>query len=135
MNELEITAHHEAGHAVIARALGVWVDCVTIEPYAGRAGGLWHDKTSPENEILITMAGPFAEAQFTGGRLFCAGDDEAGINGAMPHLPEPREHYEARAKALVSENWGIIEVVAGELLHGRGRLYGVMLDTAIRCAR
>jgi len=119
--EREIVAHHEAGHAVIARALGVPVECVTIEPYVGHSGIVWHHKSGP--------------AQFTGHRLFCAGDDEAGIASAMPHLPEPREHYEARAKALVLENWDVIEVVADELLIGRGRLYGEMLDAAIRCAR
>jgi hypothetical protein len=83
----------------------------------------------------LNVAGPFAEAQFTGRQLFCAGDDEAGIVSAMPHLPEPREHYEAKAKALVLENWNVIEVVADELLIGPGRLYGEMLDVAIRCAR
>jgi len=133
--EREVVAHHEAGHAVIAFTLGVPVECVTIEPFAGRSGIVWHHKTGPENEILIAMAGPFAEAQFTGSRLFCAGDDEDGIALALPHMPEPREYYEAKAAALVKENWNDIEAIAFELLVGAGRIYGEQLDLAIRCAR
>lgn len=131
--EREIAAYHEAGHAVIARALDIEVACVAIIPFMGRIGHVWHEKASPKTEILITMAGPFAEARFTG-RLLCAGDDEANITSAMTQLPEPREHYEAKAKTLVAESWRAIEIVAEELLIGAGRLYGPMLDLAICCA-
>jgi hypothetical protein len=134
MTEREIVAHHEAGHAVIAFMLGVPVECVTIEPFEGRSGITWHHKTSPENEILITMAGPFAESKFTG-RLFWAGDDEARITLLQPNLPEPREHYEVKAAALVRENWDDIEAIAFELLFGVGRLYREQIDVAIRCSR
>ena len=134
--EREIVAYHEAGHAIIARKLGVPVACVTIEPFEGRSGIMWHGKADdPETEILIAMAGPFAEAQFTGQRLFCAGDDEAGIGLALSRLPEPRESYGAKAAALVRGNWDDIEAIAIELLVGAGRLYGEQLDEAIRCAR
>ncbi|MHC6156567.1 hypothetical protein ACVSQB_32925 [Bradyrhizobium elkanii] len=133
-SEREITAYHEAGHAVIAHALGVEVVCVTIIPFAGRNGITWHTLPKrPEAAILIAMAGPLAEARFTG-KLLCAGDDEENIASAIRHLSEPREHYETRAKTLVAEHWREIEIVAEELLIGAGKLYGPMLDAAIRCA-
>jgi hypothetical protein len=127
----EIIAHHEAGHAVVAFRLGVAVACVTIEPFAGREGIVWHKRADHETEILISLAGPFAEHQFTGTYL-CAGDDEANIQRELAHLPEPRENYEAKAAALVRENWEAIEALAFELLLGAGRIYGEHLHLVIR---
>lgn len=131
--EREITAHHEAGHAVIARALDVYVACVTIIPFAGRSGSTWHKPPKrPEGAILIAMAGPLAEARLTG-TLIYGGADEERIASAIRHLSGPREHYEAQASTLVAEHWREIEIVADELLDGAGKLYGPMLDEAIRC--
>ncbi|WP_342710083.1 hypothetical protein AAFG13_37890 [Bradyrhizobium sp. B124] len=108
--EREITTYHEAGHAVIARALDVEVACVVIISVMGCMGHVWRGPPVPR-QILITMAGPSAEARFTG-RMLCAADDEATITRAMTQLPAPREHYEAKAKMLVAESWRAIEIVA-----------------------
>ncbi len=41
-------AHHEAGHAVVARALGRPVGLVTIVPSPGRLGAMWPILPSPD---------------------------------------------------------------------------------------
>jgi len=135
MKEREITAHHEAGHVAIAYALNVPVDCVTIIPHEGRSGGIWHHKTNPEKEILITMAGPFAEAQFTSKTARFLGDDAAGVKDAMAILPGSIEYYEEATKHLVQKNWIEIEAIANELLISSGVLCGAQLNQIILCAR
>jgi hypothetical protein len=98
----------------------------------------------PEGEILIAMAGPFAEARFTG-NLFCAGagagagasdddDDDEKIANAIRLLSAPRDVFARMAKRMVAENWRAIEIVAEELL-SHGTLFEAMLDEAIDRAR
>lgn len=90
----------------------------------------------PEGEILIAMAGPFAEARFTG-NLFCAGagdDDDEKIANAIRLLSAPRDVFARMAKRMVAENWRAIEIVAEELLR-HGTLFEAMLDEAIDRAR
>lgn len=67
------TAFHEAGHAVVALALGRPVQRVTIEPKQMRLGRceLKKGRFKPsqdilETEILILLGGPAAEARHTG---------------------------------------------------------------------
>src|SRR5262245_53569141 len=69
----EVTAYHEAGHAVVALALGRPVDRVSILPDRVNLGlcefrkGVFRPSEDwVEREILIALAGPAAEAQFTG---------------------------------------------------------------------
>ena len=71
--DAERTAYHEAGHAVMALALGRPVDHVSIRPDAQRLGHC--DFRKPvfrpsedwlEREMLISLAGPAAEGLFAG---------------------------------------------------------------------
>ncbi len=69
----EATAYHEAGHAVVALALGRPVDRVTIVPdpkHAGlcefRKGSFRPSDDWLEREILIALGGVAAEARHTG---------------------------------------------------------------------
>ena len=69
MTERQRTALHEAGHAVVARALGRSLDSVTLdELVAGRGGATYFDprwRASLERisgELSITLAGRIAEA-------------------------------------------------------------------------
>src|SRR5882762_5398168 len=69
----EGTAYHEAGHAVVALALGRTVHRVTILPereHLGqcefRKGGLRPSEDWLEREILIALGGIAAEARHTG---------------------------------------------------------------------
>ena len=73
-------AHHEAGHAVLARRLGVPVLRVVIGPVMFRSGGRFHPDADSFGEtafggddlgpsprtIILTMGGPMAEYRFRG---------------------------------------------------------------------
>jgi hypothetical protein len=76
----EITAHHEAGHAVIDWEIGIKIKTATIKRAGHILGHVLHDKifrpgdlewnVSPrvkmraERAILATLAGPFAQKRF-----------------------------------------------------------------------
>src|SRR5947207_13643574 len=71
--DAELTAYHEAGHAVMALVLGRPVDHVSIRPDARRLGHCEFRKPvfRPtedwlEREMLISLAGPAAESLFDG---------------------------------------------------------------------
>jgi hypothetical protein len=69
----EVTAYHEAGHAVIALALGRVIHKVSVLPNQQRLGECRFGKGNAkptddwvEREILISLGGMAAEARFTG---------------------------------------------------------------------
>lgn len=70
----EITAWHEAGHAVVAVLLGGVVDTVTVEvpdaAAAGATGVFWRNASNTReqcvNDIHVALAGPIAEMIFVG---------------------------------------------------------------------
>jgi len=70
----EITAWHEAGHAVVAVMLGGVVDSVSIEvpdaEAAGFTGVFWRNASDTRsqciNDIHVALAGPIAEMIFVG---------------------------------------------------------------------
>jgi ATP-dependent Zn protease len=69
----ELTAYHEAGHAVVAMALDRPVHRVSILPNRDRAGqcefgkGVYRpSEDALEREILIALAGMAAEARHSG---------------------------------------------------------------------
>jgi|GEM_PF-2309642 len=49
---------------------------------------------------------------------------------ALPHLPKPRQYYEAKTEALVRKSWFAIEGVAEPLLVAR-YCYGEQVDMII----
>lgn len=65
----EATAHHEAGHAVIARALGYYVQAMSIEGSGQLHGEVQLDKPRmrdidrdfPHFAVAVALAGPLAE--------------------------------------------------------------------------
>src|SRR5262245_43621 len=81
VRELRATAHHEAGHAVMALELGIpvaSVDVIEVEDRVGvvmltkkpswfRADGLHvRSRVYAENRVMMLLAGPIAEARFVG---------------------------------------------------------------------
>jgi ATP-dependent Zn protease len=89
------TAYHEAGHAVMALALGRPVHRVTIEPDALRLGrcdltkgSFRPSKDALETETLILLAGLAAEAMQTG---------EYRLEGAATDLRRVRSFAKSRA--------------------------------------
>jgi hypothetical protein len=132
------TAYHEAGHAVVALALGRAIQRVTVVPGKTHAGveslGQCHiqkgrfrpSKDWLEDEILILFAGMAAEAQITG---------QYSTGGALQDLRAVRRFVESRASGerqvarlerrlldktehLLSDagNWQAVEAIVAELL-------------------
>jgi ATP-dependent Zn protease len=95
LESTSITAYHEAGHAVVALALGRPVEKVTIVPNSKRLGlckvtkGRFRPSADPlETEVMILLAGLVAEARYTG---------RFGWGGAQQDLRQVRAYAIQRA--------------------------------------
>jgi hypothetical protein len=148
-------AYHEAGHAVIARALGYEVRSVTIRyrqrRYAGRVQHL--AVLHPRDNALIIFAGPLAEAECLrrGVRIVAsariAGTDRISIRNAIHiFVGEPtgdgrllirrhmaraaRTKFRKQARILVRKHKAAIERVAQALMEQQ-TLSGKQLDRII----
>jgi len=132
------TAYHEAGHAVMAIALGRSIHKVTIAPGQSHIGvqhlGVCHikggrsksSKDRLEDDVMILLSGLVAEAVWTG---------RYAPEGAMQDLRQVRRHAQTRAEGerqverlerrLLQKTqhhlsdpamWRAIELIADELL-------------------
>jgi hypothetical protein len=127
------TAYHEAGHAVMALALGRPVDGVSILPAADRLGSCAFRKAvfRPsedwlEREILISLAGIAAEARHTGRYAWDgAARDHCYVHelalqraGGERQARRLERRLLAKAEHLLSQeaNWRAVERIAAELL-------------------
>ena len=147
----EVTAYHEAGHAVVALALGRTIHKVTVLPNRERLGECRFGKGDTrrtddwlEREILIALGGLAAEARFTG----AYGTDEAGQDlrfvrrlALERKSDRAAERYEQRMLAkveymLADEGaWRAVELIAAELVkHGTisGRAARHLFEAATR---
>lgn len=155
----EWTAHHEAGHAVVARVLNYPCGHATIvsdEESAGHAitqdpwdavahwdsAGRWRGEDSAlRARIMIYMAGAEAEVEFFGE---CAGGDDDDrrqiafmLDDLLPTGADPLAH-EARlrrfTRALVRRHRGKIEAVAQGLLRSKhlseGQIDALLIEGA-----
>ena len=129
---LEATAYHEAGHAVIAMGLGRSIQRVSILPKRESLGRCEFQtgRTRPsedwlEREILISLAGLAAEARFTGEYLWdgAARDLQSVKRLAIQRVGERQaERLQKRLLAKVEhllaqpETWRAVELIAAELL-------------------
>lgn len=133
MDELRITAIHEAGHAVIALRLGLVFDHVTAEPdYDDETDGALHWtelqsagdlEITPEVDALVLLAGPFAEAKLLRSSLdeVFAGEVARDDREGLATLGLTGEQFVAASRealALVEREWAAIERVAVELMNG-----------------
>ncbi|MCM2370917.1 ATP-dependent metallopeptidase FtsH/Yme1/Tma family protein [Aporhodopirellula aestuarii] len=133
------TAHHEAGHAVMAVSLGRTIHKVTIAPGkpqfgAARLGhcevkkGRFKGSHDPlEDDVLILMAGMVAEARFTG--QYChrgaARDLKDVANLLCTRAASPRQHETLQRRMLAKTEHILrdaahveaIECIAKELLN------------------
>ncbi|TIL93057.1 MAG: hypothetical protein E5Y73_14810 [Mesorhizobium sp.] len=134
--ELRATACHEAAHAIVAIRLGAAINEVTIRPSLARGGADGYCQvskmTAPYAFAVIAAAGEHASRQFVGfdeamrGGLVDRYDIETAISkyfyeqfGSAPtrrDMVDANIRVVARAKALVEDNWPLIERVATELL-------------------
>src|SRR2546422_12664 len=128
----EATAYHEAGHAVVALALGRPVQRVSILPDRVHLGkcefgkGLFRPSEDwLEREMLIALAGIAAEARHTGKYAWpgAARDRQYVRRLAVQRAGERQaERLErrllARAEHLLGRegHWRAVELIAAELL-------------------
>jgi len=149
-------AHHEAGHAVIARNFGLAVMRVSINPadgelFAGRPREGYtrleldaERHASVQRRLWIALAGPAAQEHFDPGDdriedLVCARADYeyarklyAELRGNPDCKPEDLVGDERRARALVTKHWSAIEAVALALLkHPQRTIDGKDLDALL----
>lgn len=131
----EVTAYHEAGHAVVALALGRTIHKVTVLPNRERLGECRFGKGNArptddwlEREILIALGGLAAEARFTGTYATAeAGQDLRFVRRLALERKSERaaERYEQRMLNKVEYmladegTWRAVELIAAELVkHG-----------------
>jgi ATP-dependent Zn protease len=129
----EATAYHEAGHAVVALALGRPVAFVSTRPGRDLLGVCEFGKAvfRPsedwlEREILIALGGVAAEARHTGEYAWDAADRDRGYaedlarQRAGDGRPAERllRRLLAKAEHILSQddNWHAVELLAAELL-------------------
>ena len=131
-SNLKATAYHEAGHAVVALALGRAVQRVSILPGRGWLGRCEFQKgrVRPtedwlEREILISLAGAAAEARHTGAYAWdgAIADLRAVRRLAVQRASERQAaRLERRLLAKVEHlldqagHWRAVELIAVELL-------------------
>ncbi len=131
MNDLRVTAIHEAGHAVVALRLGLVFDHVTTVPddHAETDGALhWTELQSAGDleiaataDAIVLLAGPFAEARLIDSTLHevLAGDAAGEDREALATLGLDDDEFVAASRdalALVEQDWPAIERVADALL-------------------
>ena len=127
-----VTAYHEAGHAVVALALGRPIHRVSVLPNQELLGKCEFRKgmSRPaddwvETEILIALAGMVAEARYTGtyDRLAAARDLSYARKLSLQRATERQlERFEKRMRSKVEHIlagealWRAVEAVAEQLV-------------------
>lgn len=127
-----VTAYHEAGHAVMALALGRPVHKVSVLPNATLLGKCEFRKGVQrpsddwiETEILIALAGMAAEARFTGDYCHAgAARDLRDVRklALMRASDRSVERFERRMLSKTEHllgdegHWKAVEVIAAELV-------------------
>ena len=135
----QATAYHEAGHAVVALALGRPVQRVSVLPDRARLGHceFKKGKYKPsedwlEREILIALGGVAAEARLTGDYAWDgAARDHRYVHGLAVQRAGERQAARliqrllAKAEHVLAHegNWRSVELIAAELLE-RGVISG-----------
>lgn len=147
----EVTAYHEAGHAVIALCLDRPVHRVSVLPNRERLGqcefGKGRFKPSEdwlEREILIALAGLAAEARHTGTYGMSEADHDLRYvrrlvlqRKAERAAARYEERMLSKVEAMLADDatWRAVELIAAELLaHGviSGRAARHLFDRATR---
>jgi ATP-dependent Zn protease len=135
----EATAYHEAGHAVVALALGRPIHRVSVLPDGHFLGlcrfgkGVFRPSEDwLEREILITLGGLAAEARLTGDYAWDAADRDRQYVRQLAVQRAGERQAERLERRLLSKaehllgqegHWRAVELIAAELLQ-RGVISG-----------
>jgi ATP-dependent Zn protease len=134
-------ALHEAGHAVIARVVGLIGDRATIVPKGTARGKAWWADDSGIKSVLACLAGRAATEVILGyaSDEGCSRDDAEAM--ALIRTPDwrreewycrkVRDDLLAQARKLIRQNRGAVEAVAHYLIE-RGELTGDEIDRLIQ---
>lgn len=131
----EVTAYHEAGHAVIALALGRTIHKVSVLPNRERLGECRFGKGDAratddwvEREILISLGGMAAEARHTGTYATAEAKHDLRFVRKLAMARKSNravERYEERMLSKVEYmlnddgTWKAVQLIAAELVkHG-----------------
>jgi hypothetical protein len=141
----EVTAYHEAGHAIAAWRRHLRLLEITIEPTRIYSGRVRYAKVFRKHELetsnldrlqikvedfaLMCLAGPAAQEKYDPRsiRLAWHGDHEEAQEILSNYTGSDNEEYlrtyykliDLRARDFVACNWGTIEMLARELLSRR----------------
>ena len=136
------TAYHEAGHAVVALALGRPVHRVSVLPNRDRLGQCEFGKAVfrpsedwVEREVMISLGGLAAEARHTG--TYGWAEAERDLRHVRRLLAETTDRAAARIEKRMlakvehlladDDHWRAVEAIAAELL-----VHGVISGRAAR---
>ncbi|MCA9316785.1 MAG: hypothetical protein KDB73_14970 [Planctomycetes bacterium] len=141
--QLQIVAHHEAGHAVVDLAFGRTPHSITIKPRGDTLGlcsgedNLIGDITNGDLEpMLVSLyagraaADHFAPEEAEANALGASGDDEAAarlLRFWVGDTGQAEIDCRARAAEIVRERWAAVEAIAAALLE-RTRIDGLEAD-------
>jgi hypothetical protein len=142
-------AHHESGHAVVNRLLGVGVESVEVTDEATKTTTLGLDDLEanrPESDEYRRRAEPFLIGQLAGGiaeRRFTGKDSDSGSDDRQNagwlaieicptglSLQDYIDEMARRAEDIVDQNWTAIRRVADRLVQV-GHVGGDVLDALI----
>jgi len=139
--ELEIVAHHEAGHAVVALAFCATGLRASIKPRGKRMGWVRHSPlpryAEPESVPLISLAGPFAQRRIAPRSNWLTSDFNRVcrmIKGGSENQKKYLAFIVDLAEKTVDYFWADIKVAAKALLKHE-TLTGDEITVAIRAAR
>lgn len=127
--ECELTAYHEAGHAIAAWAQGVRVRMIDLRSIRGMGHGyVWFEPARDlDTNLRIVVAGQVAE------HLAGLGDgDGYEIDEAIACVGWDRAASLARqTQSLLVAEWWRVAVLARALLEGRSLIFGAALRTML----
>jgi ATP-dependent Zn protease len=128
MADVNAVAFHEAGHAVVALALGSKVRVVEIGP---RPHAHCAHRTEA-NKAIVALAGDLAERRACPLSPWGADVDFRVAFDAAEHLAPSAPHqaleaFRDQARALLDRHWRAVEAVAAALLDA-GKLTGDEID-------
>lgn len=152
--EMIAIAYHEAGHAVAAYCLGLWIEKVTIRRGKDYGGYVRHHREEGYDKdwfdlvnVVVAMCGPAAQARAGFPAGFECLDDSRVRETIMDEIADRYKDVDAyerledktsaRVAKILDDHWETVEALAGALLAHK-TLSGLDLGSLLhsyRCTR